>query len=94
MRNAFKSVIMQRRDTAFNYLQRTSVIGCLVGLGLLFAPMAYGSLYYDPRREYSVIESSIFASLRRTSWGLAFVLFLMINRFGTIRKLFNKLFQS
>lgn len=44
--------------------------------------MAYGSLYYDPRRPYNPIESAIFASLRRFSWALGCFVFMMAHHFG------------
>lgn len=52
----------------------------------MFAPMAYGSLYYDLERPYNVIEASFFASLRRVSWAMGLSIFIISHRFGDIRK--------
>lgn len=65
----------------FNFQYWSTGLLILSG-GLLFAPMAYGSLYYDPRRPYNLIQSSIFGSLRRFSWGLGCFVFMLVNCFG------------
>ncbi|KAL0271279.1 UNVERIFIED_CONTAM: hypothetical protein PYX00_008419 [Menopon gallinae] len=77
--------LFNSRKSTWKISNTVSTLGCILGLALLFAPMAYGGpTYYNPRRTYDVIQASMFASVRRLLWGLAWVLFLFINRFGVI----------
>lgn len=66
--------------------QKLTISASLLWLLLMFAPMAYGSLFYDSERPYDAVEAAIFASARRVSWAIAFSVFVLVHRFGKIRE--------
>ncbi|KAL0271280.1 UNVERIFIED_CONTAM: hypothetical protein PYX00_008420 [Menopon gallinae] len=72
------------KDSPKRVSKKLTISACFVWLLLMFAPMAYGSLYYDSERAYDATEAAIFASARRISWAVGFSIFVLVHRFGKI----------